>query len=341
MNTSADAMLDAHVQFELQRWRGDQLTASLAEEVTALYSWWASVRLDDLLDVAAVQDAAVQVVCRGEVADDVIESVAAAVVAAHLAGADHQESLADLVPREHYDRAAHTLAGLTQARAEVIAQVTTSEVYSRLMSHVLYQGIKNYVQSENLIAKKVPGAAALMRFGQNAVNAAAPTLEQSVDRQLTAFVNANISDTIRDSRAFLTTALDQQVLSDVAAEVWHSNADVTVADATRLLPAEAVAELVRAAFQVWLELRATPFVEAMVRQVVADFFAMQGQWAVADLLADAGLTEEIVTELAVAVVGPAVAVADSDGYLGERIRARLAPFYASYDPSAGGEAMRV
>lgn len=178
-----------------------------------------------------------------------------------------------------------------------------------------------------------------MRFGQNAVNAAAPTLEQSVDRQLTAFVNANISDTIRDSRAFLTTALDQQVLSDVAAEVLHSNADVTVADATRLLPAEAVAELVRAAFQVWLELRATPTRPWCVRWWrTSSRCRASGPWPT---LADAGLTEEIVTELAVAVVGPAVAVADSDGYLGERIRARLAPFYASYDPSAGGEATRV
>lgn len=328
--TSNDDMLEAHVQFELERWRGEPLTVSLAEEVSALYAWLAGVRLDDLTDVAAVQEAAVQVLCRGELSDDVVDAVVHVLVAGHVGADGNGTTVAELVPREQFDRAARTVASLAEARAEVIAQVTTSEVYSRLMSHVLYQGIKNYVQSENVIAKKVPGAAALMRFGQNAVNAAAPTLEQSVDRQLTAFVNSNISDTIRDSRAFLEGALDEQVLAAVADEVWQRNSEATVADALRLVPAEAVAEVVRAAWHAWLAMRATPIVEQVVSQAVADVFAIQGQWSVADLLADAGLTEEVVTELVVAVVGPSVALAEADGFLEQRIRARLAPFYASY-----------
>lgn len=56
-----------------------------------------------------------------------------------------------------------------------------------------------------------------------------------MDRQLTAFVNSNISDTIRDSRAFLEQALDDTVLAAVADEVWQSNAEVTIADAVRLV----------------------------------------------------------------------------------------------------------
>jgi hypothetical protein len=335
--TRNEAMLAAHVQFELDRWRAEQGTGTLAAEVSALYAWLAQVRLDDLVDVAAVQQAAVQVLCRGELSDAAVDAVVDAVIAGHLATGEHRTTLAELVPREQYDRAARAVAGMAGAREEVITQVTTSEVYSRLMSHVLYQGIKNYVQSENLIAKKVPGAAALMRFGQNAVNAAAPALEQSVDRQLTAFVNSNISDTIRDSRDYLVDALDEAVLGAVADEVWQRNADVTVAQGVGLVPAEALAEVVRAAWQAWLVMRSTPFVESVVRQAVADFVAMQGQWAVADLLGDAGLTEDVAVDLVAAVVGPAVALADSDGLLEQRIRARLAPFYDWYgqDDAAG------
>lgn len=328
--TSNDDMLEAHVEFEVARWRGEPLATSLSEEVAAIYTWLAGVRLDDLTDVGAAQEAAVQILCRGDMSDDVVDAVVHVLVAGHVSLDGNPTTVVELVPREQFDRVAATVASLTEARAEVIAQVTTSEVYSRLMSHVLYQGIKNYVQSENVIAKKVPGAAALMRFGQNAVNAAAPTLEQSVDRQLTAFVNSNISDTIRDSRAFLEGALDEQVLAAVAEEVWQRNAGVTVGDAQRLVPAEAISEVVRAAWRAWLAMRSTPLVEQVVRQAVADVFAIQGQWAVADLLADAGLTEEVLTELAVAVVGPSVALAEADGFLEQRIRARLAPFYASY-----------
>ncbi len=115
-------------------------------------------------------------------------------------------------------------------RKAATTQIATSEVYSRLLSHVIYQGIKNYLQSENTITRKVPGASTLMRIGQNAINTAAPKLEKTIDRQLTAFVNANIQDSIRESKRYLDKVLDQELMVEVADEVWDTNAKSTVAD---------------------------------------------------------------------------------------------------------------
>jgi hypothetical protein len=51
-----------------------------------------------------------------------------------------------------------------------------------LISNVLYHGIKGFVLSENVFAQKIPGAASLLKLGQNAMSAASPT-DGEEDRQ--------------------------------------------------------------------------------------------------------------------------------------------------------------
>ena len=322
-------MLEAHVRFELAHWTGDQAAASLAQEASSLYSWLGTVRLDQLLDPVTAEQILTDILCDGEFSDDLADNVVQAVLSWQATAQQDSTRLSDLVTRETYDRGTAVVVGLEQIRAEITLQVTTSEVYSQLMSHVLYQGIKNYLQSENIVAKKVPGAATLMRLGQNAVNSAAPKLEKSIDRQLTAFVNSNISDTIHDSRHYLDRVLDATVLGAVADEIWQTNANSTVADIAGLIPPESLEALVRTGWEALLFLRETPFLREVVHAAVEEFFSNQGARPVTELLADAGIDEQQYVQVATRLVGPALKSAGEDGFLEARIRARLEPFYDS------------
>jgi delta 1-pyrroline-5-carboxylate dehydrogenase len=67
----------------------------------------------------------------------------------------------------------------------------------------LLQFAEPRVLTENVIARKVPGASSLVRLGKRGLNAAVPQLEAGVDRQLKTFVQANVSDTLKDSRRYL------------------------------------------------------------------------------------------------------------------------------------------
>ncbi len=321
--------LEGHVRFELDRWTGDQLATSVSEEAAALYAWLGSVRVDQILDADETERALIDIACNGELDERVLQSVVDSVRAAHREAGKDTTQLSQLVSRETYDSAAATLMGLEDLRAEITLQVTTSEVYSQLMSHVLYQGIKNYLQTENVIAKKVPGAATLMRLGQNAVNSAAPKLEKSIDRQLTAFVNSNISDTIRDSRNYLDRVLDEAVLGAVSDEIWQTNAESTVADVAALMPAEALEELVRAGWDAWVRLRGTPVTSLILQAAIQQFFIAHGSRPVTELLTEAGFDEDRSVDIAIAYLTPALTQAATDGFLESRIRARLAPYYES------------
>lgn len=325
-----DDMLEAHVQFELKQWHGRNLKRNLNEEVEAAYDWVADVPIRDLVGDPGLVDVMVGYICEAPI--EAIVRTAAGDVARTL----HRVALADdtrmdgLISKAQFDALAGAGLKLEQVRGEVIEQVTTSEVYSQLIAHVLYQGIKNYLQTENVIAKRVPGASKLMRLSQQAVNSAAPKLEQSIDRQLTTFVAANIQDTIRDSRQYLNTALDEEVLGAVATEVWSANKAVTVAQLAALVPSDSVNELMDAAVAAVMTVRSTPSFRALLEVAASDLLAEHGDRTLGSLLNDLGLDKADTNKIVGAVLTPALNRSYADGFLEQRIRARLAPFYASY-----------
>lgn len=333
--TAYDAMLDAHVRFEVDQLTGDGLEQTVRTEVSALFAWLGEVSLDDLVDSPTVTDAALTWVDAVSSADllpyvsDVLGSVKASL-------ADSPQTLSDVLSQGDAVRWATSLATMDDARGELIEQVTTSKAYSRLVAHVVYQGIKSYMLTENLLAKKIPGASSLVRFGQRSIGAAAPGLEKNVDRQLIAFVDANIADTIRDSRRFIDSMMDPDVVAEMAADGWTNAADRPMASLADLLTDDELATLADLAWQQWASLRETDLVRQLVADVVDAFFATHGSRPVSELLADIGIDTDVVVEAVLPLALSGVQQAADTGYLQERVRAHLAAFYQSYDGSAPG-----
>lgn len=321
-------LLDAHVRFELDRWRGDALTASLSAEIGSMLEWLATVPVRDLVDPEAVVDLARRSAL-ALLADPASRRASLRVMASAAQSAlPEGTSPADLVDRADYDRLVEVAIGMDALRDEVVAQVTTSEAYSNLLAHVLYTGLKSYVLTENVLARKVPGASSLVRLGQSAVRTAAPRLEKGIDRQLTAFVNANISDSIKESRRYLDQALDDTLMTAVADDLWRANAQRPLTEAAALVHTDQVDAMVDVLADIARDVIESDEGRDVLAAAVAAWFGSEGGRMAADVLADAGITSDAVPDL-VAAISPAVETAERTGYLEARIRARLEPFYAT------------
>ena len=327
---ATEEMLEAHVAFELSRWTGEGLAESLTEEVTALFGWFAHVNVRDVLDQKSATEIVDWVIERAEISDELAAIIGEAIVAGHKAALADGTLVGDVVSPTTYDAAAAAIIDLRDLREELTAQVTTSEVYSRLMSHVLYQGIKNYMQTENVIAKKVPGASALMKVGQNALNSAAPKLEKAIDKQLTSFVNANIQDSIRDSKQFLDKVVDAELLTSVADEVWDTNAKTPVSEFAALVPAKSIAGLIEVGRTGWEEIKQTETFANVISAVIADFYKRNGKKKVGTVLEGVGVTEATSIEF-VQYLAPTWDAAVAEGFVEERLRNRLSAFYDQYE----------
>jgi hypothetical protein len=244
------------------------------------------------------------------------------VLAAHAAACEDGTPIGELVRHEDFSRFAATVAGMNDMQGAILDQITTSEVYAELISHVLFQGIRNYVTTESPIAR-VPGASSLMRMGQNAFDTAAPKLSKGIEKQLTSFVSANLQETLRESRLYLESVTENVDIDEIADDIYTRNADTALNEIAELVPQEALAEMVSVGQDALAHLLDTPTLRAAA-QYVLDANAAR---PVGEILSEVGVTVESV----VAFVRPWVLRAADDGLAEELIRERLTAFYLNYE----------
>ena len=113
---------------------------------------------------------------------------------------------------------------------EITTQVTTSEVYSRLMSHVVYQAIKSYLQERERHRTQGSRCVNVDEDGSVGVSTAAPKLEKAVDKQPPPSSTQTSRTTSATAKRYLDKVLDKKVLTVVVDEVWDTNAKATVAE---------------------------------------------------------------------------------------------------------------
>jgi hypothetical protein len=327
--TDRSRLLDAHVQFELDQWTGPALKESIAEEVRALFVWLESVALEEAVTADQVIDWAIRVL-QTPPSEELWRLMEQLLDVTHEALLESDTTLADLLPRQRYDQIIAVIVGLPDVRRVVIDQITRSTIYSELVSYLLYHGIKAYLVTGNILARKIPGASSLLRFGQNAITSAAPSLEKTVDKQLTAWMKANIQDTIRSSGTFLATIADDAMIRTIADEIWSTNAAVTMSESAGLLRQPSPSETARAGRDLWLHVVGTPPFRDLLVHIVHEFFRSNASTPVAVLLARVGIGPEMVAEDLGQAAEPIAEKARDSGYLEARIRNRLDAFYAAY-----------
>ena len=330
MTKKKDELLEAHVRFELERLRGEKLAATLAEEVADVFAWLGRVRLAEVVSAAQVVDWIKRNVIERPLSPELVGEIRENVLFAHEFLKNDDARVAALLPRKLFEQLVNNVSGLDDLRREITHQLITSSVYGALISNVLYRGIKAFVLTENALAKNIPGASSLLRMGQNALNAGAPTLGKSIDKQLLAFISANVQETIRDSEAFLNTTLDASLMRTWGAEVWAANADKEMAELADFIDAASMETMVQIAVDFWLHLRATPLFAELTEGLVRNFFRTHGEKDVRAWLAAMGVTQAIVTHEATLLAGPVVATALQSGFAEKSIRRRLDAFYSAY-----------
>lgn len=321
--------------FELSRWSTD-LSATLTEEVEALYGWLDSVAL---ADVAPADSTAAAIARHTEqvplgkstswLLAEIVQSVRARL-------AEDGVTLADVARREVLISLVGSVGRHERLRSELIGAITSSTAYRRLVAHVLYRGVKAYVLTDNVFARRIPGASSLVRLGQRSLNTAAPGLEKAVDTQLSAFVEANIAETLRESRRYLEATVDEPMVRAIAEEAWDAAARRPLADLGELVGDDDDLEeitdvLARMLSDALASGRVTPLVEA----TVADLLEEHAEDSPAELLEDLGLTAQVVTDAIVPLAEQVLTTPAVQEYLEGRIRARLAAFYATVELSRG------
>ncbi|HEY6795479.1 MAG TPA: hypothetical protein VI248_12450 [Kineosporiaceae bacterium] len=335
MDEGIARIFEAHVRYEVDRWREDAVGAAVTHEVDACFDWLGEVTLSDLLPVDIVRDGVQRLVVDDQtLSDGLVEEISWAVRAAQESLLQETDPLQDVLPRATYEHLVTGVVGLRRLREEIVAQITGSTVYSQLIGHVLYHGVKEYLLTENVVVRRLPGASSLVRLSQNAVRAATPNLEAGLDRRLVAFVAANVSQTVRDSRQYLTATLDDAMLRTIAEEIWATNGPRPVGEVADLVESPALGGLGDGIREVWFATRSSDIVARLIDAVLDQFYQAHGDQPVADILDDLGMTRENVGAGLGRAATALIAAARDRGYLEASVRSRLEGFYSAYSATS-------
>lgn len=327
-------MRDAHLRFEMARWQGDRLEETLAGEAEALLDWLDVTTVADVCPAGATADLATDILRDLQVTDELSALAVDVVRAVRDACMDSEFQLADLADADDVHQVVRVSVGMPQLRRRAIEALTDNPAYHELVVHVLYHGVKAFVLSENVVARKVPGASSLIKFGQRSLNSAVPGLEEGVDRRLQRFVQAQIGETLMESKRFI----DGYLTSGAAHELVD-----TVAKSVGPTGLREVAELIDEGDAEALTLAMTPMVEHVLRSgllgrlvgpVIERVVGEHGDETVTQLLDGWGFDRAALTMRLVQAARPIAAHAVDSGYLEQRLRVRLDAFYQSLDEAA-------
>ncbi|MFC0314121.1 hypothetical protein ACFQNE_05045 [Gordonia phosphorivorans] len=137
--------------------------------------------------------------------------------------------------------------------------------------------------------------------------------------------------TRRGTTAVLTSVREDSddLLREALHEFWRGRASEEV-DGFRDTVGEAdVEDVVVLVFEFWRTFRQTEFFRTLLDAGIDEVFDTYGATPIADVLADLGVSETDLREEALRFGPPVITRLDTNGFLAQLVRRRLAPFYAS------------
>ena len=326
---AAAHMLEAHVQFELRRFTQKGLEKTVREEVEAAFQWLEGICLKDLSSpeqvIGVIKRNAVDLPIAGGLTE-LIGEMSRMVIASQNSATT---TLEEIVPRKSYDAIVDKASGMERIRQAAIKRTVRNPAYSKLIADAIYTVAKEFVLQENLFVQKLPGLSSLIKMGQGAVRMAVPSLEPAIDAQIKERIEGQVEAAIHDSEEFLMGFLDGDRIAGISDGTWKNISRMTLEEHYSNIEPDDMEDFIVIGYEFWLEFRKTEYFEKTYTELVHYFFEKYSQKEMDVLLEDVGVTSEMVVLEIVELLTPIMAKAKASGYLEERIRQRLKPFYQS------------
>ena len=320
---------EAHVQFLLGRLQGEGLQATIDRELAAVWEWGGAVSLNDVLDRELLITTIIRLVETAPFNQELRAIVVKSVITGIQSEFNDGTTIQHLVPKTEYDKAISHFAKFEKLRMDVIRMVLESPIYSELITDVLYHGIKDYITTENVVVKKVPGVGALMKAGAKSLNKAMPSLEGAAEGTIKKFIASNLRSSVELSEKILNNALSEGNIKTIADHFWKTVSEKDFSKFKNYVSEEDIDNSIAIGDDLWNEMRKAEYLHNMIRGIVNHILDENGDKKLADLVDEIGYTQEYVANELKQVLPGALGREALWQLVEARVRASLADFYSS------------
>jgi hypothetical protein len=318
MNDVLARLLEAQLQHELERYRGDALAATLAERVRALFRWFGGVKLDDVVTRRQIVGVVERYVIELRVSGGITELSGEMSQLVFASRASAEARLGDIFTPEMYDEFADKVLALESARHALIGLIAQSASVSTISARLLSLGVIDLIS----LAIPVPSATA---FAAKLGSKILPALT----RRLSAVLARHGERLATDTQRAMLEALDAEHLRALADDVWDRVSPMRLSELFALIGAQDVEDFVVLVYEFWLRYRKTDYFRRISNELIDHFFVKYGQATLLELIEDMGVSEHMVRDEVVGLLRPMFEHAARSGTLERDIRARLSAFFGS------------
>ncbi len=327
--SGAVKLQEAHVRFLLSRLQAEGLEATIERELAAVFEWGSSVSLNDVIDRELLVTTVMRLVEHAPFNQELRNIVVKGVVTGIQSELNDGTNIKALVPKAEYDKAVSHFAQFEKLRMDVVRLVLESPMYSELITDVLYHGIKDYVMTENMVVKKVPGVSALMKAGAKQLNKAMPKLEAAAEGTIKKFITGNLRSSVELSERVLNNALSEGNIKTIADHFWTTVSEKDFSKFKGYVSEQDIDETIAIGDGLWSELRSAEYLHNMIEKIILHVLDENGNKPLAELVNEIGYTQDYLASELKQILPGLLGRDALWALIEQRVRSNLSDFYGS------------
>jgi hypothetical protein len=326
--TLADQLLEAHVAHEMERLRGDRVADEAPGVIDELLAVLGSLTLAEATTAEQVTAVACKYVETFRL-PGAIPEIAGEIARRVRNHPANDMLLGDLVQRPRVVELIEVLASMRGLRERALRGLVGSTTLQAGVGGVVHGIATGFLGSGRKMAGRVPGVAQGVTAAEKVAGRVAGGVLEGADqrsRELAEHAAGLLIGYVGQNAA---TAVSDDELKVALLELWDAMATRPVREVSDALDDDQVVEIVVALYDVWLDLRSSGYVTAMVQSGVEFFYETYSDYRLDRLVEEFGLTREDLTEEALRFAPRVLDALAANGMLEGLLRARFAPFYSS------------
>ncbi len=288
-------LLQMHISHELDLLSPEKIKSTLHVETTQFVNLYYSKKLKDVYTPQKFQAYIQKNISKLNLSEGLLKFIKKGILINKSIMNLEKETIGIFVDKDSFFQFSKQAVGLKEARNKFIHFAVNSSAYSRMISNIIFAAIKDFLVTQNPLAKNNPLGGAFLKMGSDFLNNL-PGMQGNFESKITEFIRQNLSGRIQQSESLIQSELDSGKTSDILDEFWEFFSKISLQEGSTYLTIEQIDAFLETFPGFWDHLKKSGIVERMLIENMNSFYKEYSEKEFSYLLTELGITKEILAE---------------------------------------------
>jgi len=321
-------LLQKHIEFEMNLVSSENLKNTLSQEVEFFFNYVKDKKLKEIFPPDKIEDISLTYLKKLELSPEIINLIQQGLLENISFFAHEKKNISTYLDKESFFKLFEKLLEFQVIRDHVIHFLVHSKAYSRMISSIIYSAIKDFLITENPLAKN-PLGGSFLKLGQDLLNNL-PGMGGNFDKKITEFISQNLSGRIQQSETHIKTELSSEKTKEILEELWNFLDTTNLSKLQEAVPTENIHSILLLYPKFWEHLKTTGFIEKYVSKNIKAFYEKYSEHSMGDFMKELSIDQtKLITEIT-EYSYKYLNTEEFRNYYRQVLTRRLGAFYASF-----------